>query len=363
MAAARQPRALVRLNGTVVPGWITWTVSNNSYYEADTFHLVFATARLPKGNDANWFSTQTETFVEILAGFPSNVDNPDANELTSLIYGRIDDMDYDPVAQTMTLTGRDLTAAFIDAKIASEYTNQTSSQIAKTLAGLHGLTGVITATSTDVGNYYSHDNMQMQAGRSEWDLLAYLARHEGFVAYVSGSTLYFGPDQTGTGNPFVINYETGIGAPTANVSEMSFTRSQTVVKGISVTVSSAGRYNASVTKSYPVAPRGTTPGKSSPFGATTDYYYNIPAGATPLQVLARAQAIYNTIIQHAMKLKVRMPADVTTTPNSTINVRGTGTAFDQTYYPRLVTRSMSFDEGFTMEIDAQNNSPNLTPAE
>jgi hypothetical protein len=364
MASLREPRALVRFNGSVVAGCESFTVANNSFYEADTYHLVLSASKLPLTNNAIWLAEQTETFVEILAGFPSTPDKPSPNELTSFIYGRIDDMDFDPVSQTITLTGRDLTGAFIDAKIAQDYANQTSSQIATQLAGKHGLATKITKTSTPVGNYFEQATMELQANLSEWDLLSRLAREEGFVVLIQGQTLYFGPDQTGTGNPLVLNYVAPTvlgGPPSGNFEELSFSRSQTVVKGVTVTVQSAGRYNPTIKKSYPTAPRGISPGKSSPYGATTDYFYNMPAGATAIQVEQRAQAIYSQIISHAMKLKCRMPADVTTTPQSTIRVKGTGTAFDQTYFPKKVTRSLSTSEGFVMDIEAQNTSPNLTP--
>lgn len=365
MGIGRQPRALVRVNGTIVPGWVNWTVGNNSFAEADTYHLVFAASKLPSTNDAKWFADQTETFIEILAGFPSDPSNPNPNELTSLIYGRIDDLEFDPVEELLTLTGRDLTGAFIDAKVTTfDYASKRASYIATALANAHGLKPQVTATSTYVGNYYQLDTMQLQANRTEWDFLAFLARSEGFVVYVTGKTLYFGPDQTGKGSTLNVTYQPGNGgSPTANVLEMSFSRSQTVVKGITVTVMSGPRQNPSVTKSYPTAPKSITPGKSSPYGATTNYYFNMPAGATPQQVGQRAQALYNQIIQHAMKFKCRMPADMTTDVSSSVVVSGTGTGFDQTYFPRLVTRSMHFEEGFVMDIDAQNTSPNLTPAD
>lgn len=366
MPSAKQPRALIKLNGSVVPGWVEWTIENNSYYEADTFHLKLDALKLPVSNNAAWLAEQTETFVEILAGFPSTPANPNPNELTSFIYGRVDDIGYDPVQQEITLTGRDLTGAFIDAKISTQYANQTSSQIAAQLAANHGMATQITATSTPVGNYFEQDTMELQANLSEWDLLARLAREEGFVVLVAGQTLYFGPDQSGTGNPLALNYVAPSvvgGPPRGNFEEINFSRSQTIVKGISVTVRSAGRYNPTVQKSYPVAPKGTTPGKSSPYGATTNYFYNMPAGATAIQVEQRAMAIYNQIISHAMKLTVSMPADVITSPQSSVQVNGTGTAFDQMYFPKKVTRTMKFDEGFGMSIEAQNTSPNLAQAQ
>ena len=128
-SAARAPRALVRLGtfpGVIVPGWKSLSVSNNSYSEADTFRIEFAASALPASNNANWFSTQKEVFAEILDGFPQDPTNPQAGELDSQIYGRVDDIVYNPRDGLITVTGRDLTAAFIDSKISDQFQNQTS---------------------------------------------------------------------------------------------------------------------------------------------------------------------------------------------------------------------------------------------
>lgn len=365
---ARQPRSIVRITNSgltnIVGGWVSWTVSNSSFFEADTFHVVYAASALLQETDAAWFMAQTETFVEILAGFPTDPVSPDPGELTSFIYGRIDDMEFDPVAQTLTLTGRDLTGAFIDAKVASNYTNQKASDIVLALATAHNLSYQITPTTRRVGSDGSQDAVLLQIG-SEWDLLCRLAIQEGFVVSMKRQILYFGPDNSGTGIPLVIAYQppgNRGGPPIANVIAMSFSRSQTVVKGITVTVRAAGAPYPTAAKSYPTAPRAIAPGHSSPYGGTTHYYDNMPAGTTPDKLQQRAVALYNQIISHAMKLRVQMPADEMTDPFSVIQVRGTGTTCDQTYYPRCVTRHMSVEDGFVMDIDAQNNSPNLTVA-
>ena len=132
VAAGRQPRAVVRVNGAPMPGWVSWEVTANTYYEADTFRVSFATSAMAdqtapawgaldkslgrKLKAADWFSQQAEIYVEILAGFPSNPADPSANELSSLIYGRVDDIEFDPVSTMLSLTGRDLTAVFIDTR-------------------------------------------------------------------------------------------------------------------------------------------------------------------------------------------------------------------------------------------------------
>jgi len=371
----RQPRAIVKVGafgaGVAVSGWRSWTVSNNSFYEADTFHVSFAASTLPSSNDVNWFFSQKEAFVEILAGFPTHPDSPDPSELQSLIYGRIDDIEYDPVEALIIVTGRDLTAVFIDNKIAAEYFNKFSSQVAQALVDLHpGMTGQITDTvnkSPKVGTYYDTDQLLLVPSRSEWDVLTYLARKEAFVVYVQGTTLYFGPNPTGTGNIYDIVWQPPTadhGSPISNVIELSFSRSMTVAKGVTVTARSASFTTGKpVVQSYPSNPKAIQAGKASPFGDTVNYYVNMSANHSPVEVEAFAKAQYDAIVSHEMKLKATLPGDNLLTIQTPIEVSGTGTDLDQTYYPRLVTREMSLEDGYQMTVEAQNVSPNATPEE
>ena len=367
-AAVRQPRAIVRIAGTAVDGWIKWSATNNSYFEADTFDLQFAISQLPSSNDANWFSQQSEIFIEVLAGFPSNPDQPTAGELTSLIYGRIDTIEFDPTATVLTLTGRDLTAAFIDKKLTTQYQNQTASAAVTQLAQSHGLsTDQITSTTALIGTYLNKDQVQVQATQSEWDFICWLAREEGFVTYVTAQSLYFGPDQRDSSDPYVIQWDpptSDQASPSANVRNLSFSRSMTVAKGITVTVRSPSTTSKTATvQSYPSAPKAAQAGKAGPFGNVQTYYYNVEANLTPQQVEARAEKLYSQIVSHAMKFSAELPGDVLMTLSQPIQVKGTGTAFDQTYYARQITRSMSSDEGFAMNVEAQNTTPELEGAQ
>ena len=100
--------------------------------------------------------------------------------------------------RTVEVDGRDLTARLLDARTQETFSNQTASEIAETLAGRHGLTPNVTATSTLAGRYYEaeHDRItlgQFSRATTEWDLLTYLAAREGFEAYISGQTLTFAP--------------------------------------------------------------------------------------------------------------------------------------------------------------------------
>lgn len=388
-AQVRQPRAIVRVTSSelsaddalaaslsgggtstssavALPGWIQWSVSNNSYFEADTFSVNFAASALPSANDADWLSQQSELFIEILAGFPSNPWKPTAAELTSLIYGRVDNIDWDLAGTTVALTGRDLTAAFIDKKLTTQYQNQTASAAVTAIAQAHGLSVMATSTSELIGAYMHNDQVRIQATQSEWDFICWLAREAGFVAYVQGQSLYFGPDQRVGADPYVIQWKPPTADqnwPTSNVRSLSVSRAMTVAKGITVTVRSPSHTKKTPTvQSYPSNPKATQAGKASPFGSVQTYYYNVEPNLTPQQVEQRAEQLYNQIVSHAMKLSAELPADLLMDVSVPVQLTGTGTKWDQTYYPRLITRSMSMDDGFLMAVEAQNTTPELEQA-
>ena len=371
-SSGRRPRGIVQIgpNGALstVPGWTSLSVTNNSYYEADTFRLVYATSALPVSNEANWFSNQTEIFAQIFAGFPQDPANPQTSELDKLIYGRIDTIDFDPVGRVITLTGRDLTAVFIDNRISETFKEQTSSQIATMLAQKHGLdTSNIVKTSTPVGTFFNNDQVQIASNRSEWDLLSFLAREEGFVLFVKGNALFFEPDPrpTGASNPYVIQWippSSANGSPQSNAVELSFSRTLTVAKGISVTARSANRATGhAVVQSYPTTPKEIGAGKASPFGPVQQYFFTLGSGKTPTEVAVFAQKTYETIISHEMNMTAHLPADNLLSISTPIQVEGTGTSFDQLYFPRQVTREMDSGGGYRMKVEAQNTSPSESP--
>jgi len=343
LAVARQPRGLVKINGEVVPGWISWEVNNNTFYQADTFRCRFALSSMPPDKGAAWWASQKEIFVEVLSGFPVDPEWFDASELDSLIYGKVDDVTYDPV----------------DAKTTEKFQNLTSSQIAELLAKRHGLTPVVVATKTKAGKYYEIDHARLTDERSEWDLLTYLAHEERYVVYLKGKELHFEPQPEESQNPYVLRWEPPVedrGFPIFNGKSISFSRNLTVAKGVVVTVRS---WNAKNKKAFSVTysthkAKGTAPGKASP--PAQNYYFTIP-GLTPEQALQRAQAKHREITQHEMRLSFSMPADNVLQTTDIIRVEGTDSPFDQTYYPESINRAMSLSDGYTMTGSAKNVSP------
>lgn len=361
--ASRAPRAIVKVAGVIVPAWIRWNVDNNTLYQADTFRVQFAANALPAETDAAWFADQSEAFVEIFAGFPADTINFSETDLDSLIYGRVDDIDYDPVATTITLTGRDLTAAFIDSKISAQYQNLTSSQIAAKLAEAHGLTPVVTETKTKAGNIYAYDHVRQMDQRSEWDLLTFLADQEGFIVYVKGMELHFEPHPGDAEDAYELRWEVNEnGLPSANVQDLTLSRSLTVAKGITVVVRSWNAKQAKgFTAYYPSKGKTTQAGKASPFG-NQQVYSIVRGGLTQEEATQLAQKTHREITQHEMKLRARLPADHDITTTARVRLTGTGTKFDQDYYVEAISRAMSVDEGYSMTLSAKNHNPETVPS-
>ena len=357
LSQARQPRGLVKIsasdaNGNTVasetmPGWIDWSVDNNTFSHADTFGMNFAVSALPSDRGADWWAQQNQITAEIYAGFPANPENFTADELALLIVGNADSMEFDPIGRIIALHGRDLTSLMIDAQTVEKWQNKKASEVAQTIAARHGLNFVGQATTTRLGTYYQLEQASLTAQRSEWDMLSWLAGLEGFVVYVSGRDLHFEPAPDAGSDPYVIQWQQVDGGRfDANALHLGFTRNMALSKGIKVVVESFNQRTGKVSKSYPKAAR-----------KDAQVYTRRFANLNNEQALQKAQAIYQEIIAHEIRLEALLPADNLLQRTSIIRVQGMGLAYDQLYYPESITRTMSMDEGYRMKIHAKNHSP------
>lgn len=367
VSAGRQPRGIVKVNGQALPGWVEWEIDNNSNYQADTFRVHFAGGALPKDRNVAWLTDQGDLTVEILAGFPQNPQVPVDTELTSFIIGRVDDMQYDPVQNVIELAGRDFTSQFIDAKTTEVFTNQSVQSIVKTLAARHQMTANvatnITPPATFAGSFFEIDSRRITSEHSEWDLLTFLAHETQCSVYVTGQTLNFQPAPDPTkNNTYLLQWTQPTatsGAPQANVTSINFSRNLTLTKDVKVILTSWDRANAvpyKVTATATHTKNAVTRNTTLPYGQPQVYTYRIP-NLTKQQALVKAQALLAEISKHELRLEASLPADSILTAHTLVTVQGTGTQFDQVYYPDSVIRSMSMDEGYRMKLAAKNHSP------
>lgn len=358
--ALRRPRGIVRINDEVIDGWLEIETDNNTFYEADTFRVTFPARVL----DLAALVGAAEVKVEVLAGFPRDASRFDPSELNTIVLGNVDDLSFDPVMNVVMLSGRDYTAKLIDAKTTEKFANQTASEIAEVLAKRHGLTPVVTKTTTKVGKYYEIDEVRLTDARTEWDLLTWLANEtltddgRKFIAYVQADELHFEPQASPDEDAYVLRWSppaTGRAFAEAPAVSMSFTRNLTVLRDVVVTVKSwSQKQKKAVEAVYPTKAKGVQPGQSEAKRQLHEYRY---PNLTQEQALQKAQAIHRDLTLQEVRLNASMPADNALTPRRLVQVTGTGTVFDQTYYPDSVRRRMSNDGGYTMDISAKNRSP------
>lgn len=361
ISTVRQPRGIVTINGINLP-FESFEVDNNTYYVADTFRVEIPSNGLPASLTSIVLSFSSQIIVDIWTGFPDSTDIFSNDGFSELIYGEVDDFSFDPAKGTITLSGRDLTSRFIDNKTTEKFVNLTSSQIATQLATRRGLTPVVTSTSVKVGKYYEIDQSRLTKEMSEWDLLTYLAREENFIVYVKGQSLYFIPEPTEAQLPYVIQFNQlsqdifSNTIPTTNVIDLKLSRNLTLAGDVAVQVRS---WNQKTGKAYTktATSKHINLQKAQATGKVQNYVYTFP-NLTPEQATQKAQQLLKDISKHEMKLRAVMPADNTLDKSQIIRLTGTGTAWDQIYFPDSIVREFSFHSGYSMTIEAKNHSPN-----
>lgn len=352
----RTPRGIIKIDGTAVSGWTELSWDNNTFFEADTFRATFAVSSLPSDYDVDYFSDTVDMPVEIFAGFPANASSYSSADLSSMISGVVDTVDWSIGQGSITISGRDLTAKLIQSKTDAKYANQTASQIVTSIANDIGLTPKVTATTVLAGHYYEIDHVRLQDNRTLWDLVCYLARQEGMVAYVSGKELHFEapPDLSGTPYEFYYVPPAEAGGPArGNFADLHMERALTVAKDIVVKVRS---WNSRTKTAFTMIAKAAHT-KSS--GDSQTYIFNIP-GLTSAQAQKRAEELALELSKHERKATISGHADNILLRTDVVSLTGTDTAFDQNYFIESISRSLSYQGGYEWTVNLKNHSPETT---
>jgi phage protein D len=361
-----RPRGAVFANGERLQGVVSFEVDNNTYYQADTFRLTLCLSEQPPNRDWAWWAEQKEVEIELLAGYPETPDAFSREDLDSLLIGNVDDIEFDPIADEIVMAGRDLTARFIDTKTVEKYQNLTASQVAEKLAKEHGMTAVVTQTSETVGTFYQIDHAATQDDRPQWDVLTYLAQVSGFVVYVKGRELHFEPKpDPAKVEPYVLLWQLPLDdqfSPVFNGTRLTFSRNLTVARDIKVSVRS---YNQKQKKGFSVSAerkriKNTTTSKVGRSGLPPQQYSFFFPNMTPDEAQKKANQLLKDISEHEVNLSADVPGDTELNQGTVLKVEGTGTAFDQLYFPASVVHSFDFNAGYRTLFRAKNSSPEST---
>lgn len=362
-SAVRRPRGRVTLNGTVIPGWIDFEIQNNANYQADRFRCRFAGSKMPPEYGAAFWSREPVIQLEFEAGFQAD---PNATPVyESLLIGNVDDVDWDWRTQVLLINGRDRTSELIETKTTEKYENQTSSQIAEALAKKHGLQAQVQATTALAGTYYEIEHAQLTHESTEWDLLTYLAQQEGFQVFVRGNTLFFqkAADETNPGPAYIIEYRppTAERIASGNFITLRTRRNLLLARDVIVEVNS---WNIDQAAGFKRSVRSKNLRRASQLVAPAQTYSFTLPDATTEEVLKFAQEKAKEITQHERLVEIDAPAEnpsviTTTTP---VQLTGTGTDWDQLYFPDTITRRLDIRGGYRMTLRAKNHSPQSTVA-
>lgn len=303
--------------------------------------------------------------VTVQAGYvPPGGGEPTWNDLT---VGRIDRFTYRPTTGTLSVTGRDRTADFIEAKTFEAYVNQTSSAVALVLAAAHGMQSQITATTTPIGRFFHDNHTKISLGQfsrvtTEWDLLVYLAQHEGFDVFVQANTLHFQPAEQKTADSYIVFCQPQANWLRSNGIELNLDRSMTLARDIEVVVQT---WNSSQKAAFKVTARalgakGATKTPTKPGSSPTQQYVLVRPNLTHDQAQKLANQTLSDLSKHERTFDMRMPGEFQITPRTKLTVQGTRLSWDQDYFTSTISRDFSMQGGFTQNVRGKNISPRLT---
>lgn len=359
-----RPRGMVKINGEPA-SFLSANVENKAHFSADTWRVKLEAWKQPEGFGMDFWADATGVQVEILVGaLGAGADvSAELVDQNSLILGQVDDVEIDPLdADSLIISGRDLSAQMIDTKTTNKWPDHVSSWIVTEIAKQFNLTPQVTATKTPVGQFYNNVYANLARDMPTWDLLVFLAQQEGFDCYVRGSTLYFGPPQADEdASPKVITL-TGIDGVQSNCTRLKLRRSLTLAQDISVTVLS---HNVGTGKSVrAIATRaGKRPATSSASKAAEKIqsYVLRRAGLSQEQAQQLANKTLTDLTKFERTFEATMEGDPILTVQNRAVIKGTQTSFDQSYYIHNISRTIDFEGGFVMSFSGKNHSTDTNP--
>lgn len=359
---ANPSRGLVIVNGQQVK-FQSFGVEQNAFSAADSFEIVLPffirntrNGDLVLANGPDFQSillTQDVVPIQVYVGYPSNPRRFSASDLTQIMDGYMDTARWNfnkNDGEIVTLNGRNAVGPMMDTKTSDKYPNLTASAIAEKFAANHGLTAVVTATSTLAGTYYNQNSTILGNDASEWDILLFLAQQEDFVVRVKGKELLFGPYSVVTGyvSQDPIKYTWG-----KDIEALEFERSPHAARDVIVKVITWDR--DSKARIIETA-KSTTQYAKRIYGGSRAAYtetYVIP-GLTRQQAQKQARAICYEL----SRCQVIGQIDTAGNPDMAIDrkvaIYGVGQGLTDTYYLNRVTHNYDINAGYACSSSFSN---------
>jgi hypothetical protein len=181
---------------------------------------------------------------------------------------------------------------------------------------------------------------------TEWDLLAFLARQEGFDVYVQGEVLYF--------QPATAAKDVAVSLRPQDVIDIRLERSLTLARDIEVVVKS---WNSRQNSAFIQRARARRQRRAGGSDGQPQRYIFVRPNLTPDDALKLAERKLMELTRHERVIRIAMPGELSLSPRSMIALEGTASDFDQAYHIDVIERRFHHDGGLMQYIVARNTSP------
>jgi len=357
MATTNYPRAKIVINGqTFIPDTVNFTASG--YFHGDKLdtHLpMFST------------SIGTPFWTGLGYGAPIQVFGGDASsgttvwESTPFFDGLLNEIDLDFDTGKASLTCVDRVQLLQQLKLYQTFPNQTGAEIISNIAGQVGMTAQVTGDTHLAGILYSKDHIKLQHGdlskvTTGWDLISYIARETGNVAFVKGTVVYVQPLVIDPTNGFTVIYKepTTVGQVTtwtvqSNVWKLHLKHSLLVSKDITVQV------NYFHSKKGVAGKATAGPVRSKSNMNQSNFIYAPYANINADQAQAKANSIYRELTLHEWTLDFETAMDFSVLPYQTVAIPGL--LVGQMFYINELTFHIDQTAGGTMSLVCKTHQP------
>ncbi|HUU57427.1 MAG TPA: hypothetical protein VMW93_08805 [bacterium] len=334
----RRPRAIVKLNGERVQAFDDVDVTLIAKAEADTFGITVAndggkyTGEFHERTDPEE-SGKVRPEVEIWMGSVADEDYGEA-DLVKMMYGVVDEatFEFSRDGEAITLSGRDMTALLLDARVAQRFPKRPAASHVKDMVQAHGLTLDLKGAGGAMQAFVEDDV-------TEWDVVEMMARKMKAVAFaIPGTkTIYVGPRQKKEMLPPVV----------FRVNAQCITIKKNLTAKYEVEVRSWDDKKTSIVGKYPAKPEK----------GAQKRLYKLPEVRTIAEAKARAQAIYEELSRDGVEVEATIPFNPLYMPEHHVIAEYAGDPdplgpLARAYYINEVTHRISKHGGGTTEIKA-----------
>lgn len=364
MGVLIKPRSIVKLNGKPVP-FKSWSIDNNASSQADTFNVVFDMSSI----DVEYlFHTEDDLYIEIYLGFIDGGNEYSEKDLTFMISGYTDELDWQFDQWEVGFIGRDKTGLLIDKKLTARYANLTALQVIKQLGEAEGLkidTSGIRGDSKKVGALVNGDQVLLHSGSTAWDLITRLAEEENREAFVKGDTLYY-RDRLLPWEQEYFYFRWDI--KDGDLANLKLNQAKRNTRDISVTVKT---WNSSQKKAFSYTARRDNEDKKireKPLGQNRLYkkkrkanqaadieYLIIRQGLTPAEVKALAENTADFIIRYELVANFSLPISDNYSLDRLIFIDNIPSPTKQFFHPTQIRTSFDPDNGGRVDFTAVNH--------